>query len=340
MTTSAPQGRPSRGENPPRDSAIEADAAVLGAVLDEVSRVVVGQRVLLERMMLALLTGGHVLLEGVPGLAKSLAVETLARATGLDWRRIQFTPDLLPADVVGTMVFQPSSGRFETRLGPIFANLILADEVNRAPAKVHSALLEAMQERKVTIGDQTNPLPEPFHVLATQNPLEHEGTYELPEAGLDRFLFKVVLDYPSREDECRIVLEQARTAPRAEVRAVADAGRILAARRHVDAIHVEPRLVAYVVELVRATRDPAVAGLADLSRAIRCGASPRAAISLLLAARAHALLRGKTYAAPSDVKVVALDVLRHRVQLRYDAEADGMTAQGVLEKILDAVPVP
>lgn len=309
-------------------------------VIAEVSRVIVGQEHLVRRMMMALLTGGHMLLEGVPGLAKSLAVETLARAAGLTWRRIQFTPDLLPADIVGTPVYQPASGRFETKKGPLFANLILADEVNRAPAKVHSALLEAMQERQVSIGEETHPLPEPFHVLATQNPIEHEGTYELPEAGLDRFLFKVVLGYPSLDEEERIVTMMAKTSEHAIVRAVADAASLLEARRAIDAVHVEPRLVRYVLALVRATREPAAAGLNEFARAVRCGASPRASIALVLAARAQALIRGKTFAAPTDVKEVAADVLRHRVLLSFEAEADGLTPETVISRILERVEIP
>jgi MoxR-like ATPase len=322
------------------DERVTAEAEVIARIVAEVSKVIVGQEHLLRRMMMGLLTGGHILLEGVPGLAKSLAVETLARAAGLAWRRIQFTPDLLPADIVGTPVYQPSSGRFETKRGPIFANLILADEVNRAPAKVHSALLEAMQERKVTIGEESHALPEPFHVLATQNPIEHEGTYELPEAGLDRFLFKVVVGYPTLEEEARIVGAMARSAPSTAVTAVADATAILRARSAIDSIRVEDRLVRYVLAIVRATREPAAAGLRELERAVRCGASPRASIALVLAARANALMRGRAFAAPSDVKEVALDVLRHRVLLTYEAEADALTADKVIAQILDHVEVP
>lgn len=323
-----------------RKESIPERAEVVSRVMAEVGRVIVGQDPLVRRMVMALLTGGHVLLEGVPGLAKSLAVETLARAAGLSWRRIQFTPDLLPADIVGTPIYQPATGRFETKKGPLFANLILADEVNRAPAKVHSALLEAMQERQVSIGEETFALPEPFHVLATQNPIEHEGTYELPEAGLDRFLFKVIVGYPSAEDEETIVTTMARTARHEPVRAVASAADLLAARAAIDDIHVEPRLVKYVLSLVRATREPAAHRLPEFSRAVRCGASPRASIALVLAARANALLRGKTFAAPSDVKEVAADVLRHRILLSYEAIADGLSPDAVLAKILDRVEIP
>ncbi|MFH0944184.1 MAG: AAA family ATPase, partial [Planctomycetota bacterium] len=281
---------------------IEAEAEVLERITTEVGRVIVGQRLLVERLLMGLLSGGHLLLEGVPGLAKSLAVETLARTLDISFRRIQFTPDLLPSDITGTPIFQPATGKFEVKKGPIFAQLILADEVNRAPAKVHSALLEAMQEHQVSIGDATFPLPEPFLVLATQNPIEHEGTYPLPEAELDRFLLKVVLDYPSIEEESEIVRRMARTGALPEVQAVASAERILSARRLVDAVYVDDRLVRYVLEVIRATRDPGSVGLDDLVEAIRLGASPRAAVALVLAARTHAVLRGRGYATPADVK--------------------------------------
>lgn len=319
---------------------IEREAILFDRLFGAVSRVIIGQERLLRRMIMGLLSGGHILLEGVPGLAKSLAVESLAAAAGLAWRRIQFTPDLLPADIVGTPIYQPASGRFETKRGPIFANLVLADEVNRAPAKVHSALLEAMQERKVSIGEESHVLPEPFHVLATQNPIEHEGTYSLPEAALDRFLFKLVVEYPTAEEEAKIVTAMARTSAPPAIEPVADAARILEARRLVDAIHVEPRLIQYALSIVRATRDPASSGLLDLRKVIRLGASPRASIALVLAARTAALLRGRPFAAPSDVKEVAIDVLRHRVTLTFEAEADGFTPERVLEQILDRTPVP
>ncbi len=319
---------------------IESESAVLADVVAEVSKVIVGQQTLIERLLMGLLTGGHLLLEGVPGLAKSLAVETLARALDVTFHRIQFTPDLLPADLTGTPVFQPQTSRFEVKKGPLFAHLVLADEVNRAPAKVHAALLEAMQERKITIGDQTFPLPDPFLVLATQNPVEHEGTYALPEAELDRFFLKVVIDYPSLSEEAEIVARMANTRGVPAVRKVADAARVLAARTLVDQVHVEPRLVQYVLALVRATRDPAAAGLSDMDGLVRYGASPRASIALVLAARCHALLRGKDYAGPSDVKAMAHDVLRHRILLSYEAEAEGTTTVDVIERVLSSVEVP
>jgi MoxR-like ATPase len=319
---------------------IAGEAQVLEAIVAEVEKVLVGQRALLDRMLLGLLCGGHLLLEGVPGLAKSLAVETLARSLDVTYRRIQFTPDLLPADLTGTPVFQPARGAFEVKKGPIFAHLVLADEVNRAPAKVHAALLEAMQERKVTIGDQTFPLEEPFLVLATQNPIEHEGTYPLPEAELDRFFLKVKVDYPSHDEEAEIVRRCARTTARHDVRPVAGRERLLAARQLVDAVYVDERLVTYVLRLVRATRAPREAGLADLAGAVRIGASPRASIALVLAARGHAFLAGRGYAAPSDVKAVAHDVLRHRILLSWEAEADALDTDAVITRLLEKVEIP
>jgi len=319
---------------------IEAEAELFDQIVQEVGRVIVGQQELVQRLLIGLLSGGHLLLEGVPGLAKSLAVETLARTLDVSFRRIQFTPDMLPADIVGTPVFQPATGRFEVKRGPIFAQLILADEVNRAPAKVHSALLQAMQEQQVSIGDETFALPQPFLVLATQNPIEHEGTYPLPEAELDRFLLKVVLDYPSLEEEVRIVERMARTGGLPEVRAVADGGRILAARKLVDDVYVDERLVMYALALIRATRDPAAVGLTDLVEAIRYGASPRASIALVLAARTHALLRGRGFATPADVKAMAVSVLRHRILLTYEAQADGVHRADLVQRILDRVEVP
>ena len=319
---------------------IEAEADLFDRIVREVGRVIVGQQELVQRLLIGLLSGGHLLLEGVPGLAKSLAVETLARTLDVSFRRIQFTPDLLPADIIGTPVFQPATGRFEVKRGPIFAQLILADEVNRAPAKVHSALLEAMQEQQVSIGDETFPLPQPFLVLATQNPIEHEGTYPLPEAELDRFLLKVVLDYPSLEEESLIVQRMAKTGELPEVRAVANAEHILAARKLVDEVYVDERLVQYVLALVRATRDPARVGLTEMVEAIRYGASPRASIALVLAAKTYALLSGRGYATPADVKAVAVDVLRHRILLTYEAEADDVRRSDLVRRILDRVEVP
>ncbi|MBI4878151.1 MAG: AAA family ATPase [Planctomycetes bacterium] len=319
---------------------IEEEARFLDSIVAEVGKVIVGQDLLLRRMVLGLLTGGHLLLEGVPGLAKSLAVETLARTLSATFHRIQFTPDLLPADITGTPVYQQATGRFEVKKGPIFANLILADEVNRAPAKVHSALLEAMQERKVSIGETSFPLEEPFLVLATQNPIEHEGTYALPEAELDRFFLKVVVDYPSPAEEAEIVRRMAKTGALPAVSAVASRERILAARGLVNEVYVDERLVRYVLALVRATRAPREVGLAELAAAIRYGASPRASIALVLAARGNALLAGRSYATPQDVKDVARDVLRHRIILTYEAEADEVRPDDLVGRFLDRVEVP
>ncbi|MEW6745753.1 MAG: AAA family ATPase [Planctomycetota bacterium] len=310
------------------------------AVSEQVGRVIVGQKQLVERLLIGLLCGGHVLIEGVPGLAKTLAVSTLAATLRLSFRRIQFTPDLLPADVVGTPVFNMGSGEFTTRKGPIFAHIVLADEINRAPAKVQSALLEAMQERQVTIGAETFKLPDPFIVLATQNPIEHEGTYPLPEAQLDRFLLKVRVTYPPREEERRILQRMASSRPALEVDPVGGAQAILAARRRLDDVYVDARIDDYVLDLVSATRDPCAAGLEGLADLIRLGASPRAGVYLLLAAKADALLAGRDYVVPQDVKSVAHDVLRHRILLTYEAEAEAKTADDLLDAILAGVAVP
>ncbi len=330
----------SDARTPATATTIGDEAAVLGEIIEEVGRVVIGQRAMIERLLMGLLAGGHVLLEGVPGLAKSLAVEALARTLDLTFRRIQFTPDLLPADITGTPIFQPSTGRFEVKKGPIFANLILADEVNRAPAKVHAALLEAMQEHKVSIGDETFPLDEPFLVLATQNPIEHEGTYPLPEAELDRFFLKIVVGYPNPDEEAEIVRRMARTEKPPMPRTVATAERIMAVRRLVDSIYVDDRLIAYAIAIVQATRTPAACGLDDLVDLIRFGGSPRASIALVLGARVHALLGGRDFAGPGDVKAVAHDVLRHRVLLSYEAEAEGVAADTLIERVLDRVEIP
>ncbi len=316
-----------------------ARAASLEALLAETGKVIVGQRGLVERVLVGLLTGGHVLLEGVPGLAKTLAVRTIADAVDCAFSRIQFTPDLLPADVVGTQIWDPRAQTFSVRKGPVFANVVLADEVNRAPAKVQSALLEAMQERQVTLGDQTFPVPDPFIVLATQNPIEHEGTYPLPEAQVDRFMLKVKVGYPTREEE-RAILDRMAVpeAPRAS-RVVARADLALA-RATVHRVHVDDRVKDYVVNVVLATRDPRGHGLAELAGLVEFGASPRATIFLALAAKAHALLRRRAFVTPEDVKAVAHDVLRHRVTLTYEAEAEEVTPDDVVSKVLDRVEVP
>jgi MoxR-like ATPase len=314
-------------------------AGLANGVVHEVAKRVVGQEATIERLLIALLTGGHVLLEGVPGLAKTLAVRTMAETVRTTFHRIQFTPDLLPADVIGTQVFDQATGNFSVKRGPIFANIILADEINRAPAKVQSALLEAMQEKQVTIGGQTFPLVEPFLVLATQNPIEQEGTYPLPEAQVDRFMLKLRVTYPSREEEKEIVLRMAGGAF-IPVDAVAHPDDILAARAEIAAIHVESRVTDYMVDLVFATRDPGSAGLADLVPLIEFGASPRATIALAQGSRAYAFLRGRTFVTPDDVKAIAPDVLRHRVVLTFEAEAEEVSSDDVVRRVLDRVPAP
>ncbi|MGQ0552667.1 MAG: AAA family ATPase [Planctomycetota bacterium] len=323
-----------------RGARIEAEARVLQDLVVEVERVVLGQRRLVERLIIGLLTDSHVLIEGVPGLAKTLVVSSLAKALDISFHRIQFTPDLLPSDVTGTQIFNPASGQFTVRKGPVFANLVLADEINRAPAKVQSALLESMQERQVTIGEETHKLPRPFFVMATQNPLEQQGTYPLPEAQLDRFLLKVLVDYPARDDERRIVDQRARTAPPVEVRQVTSSAQLQRAIRMVDEVYIDERVTGYIVDVVRATRDPAAVKLPDLAALIGTGASPRASISLALAARAHAFLAGRAYVTPQDVKSMAHDVMRHRLLLSYEAEAREVRAEDVITRILDHVEVP
>ncbi len=319
---------------------IDQESAFLRDVRREVEGVLVGQRSLLDALLVGLLADGHVLLEGVPGLAKSLAAESLAGALGGVFRRIQFTPDLLPSDLVGTQVYDPARGTWSVHEGPVFGNFVLADEINRAPAKVQSALLEAMQERQVTLAGETRALPDPFLVLATQNPLEQEGTYALPEAQVDRFLLKVIVGYPEREEERAIVRRMASGAHRPRVRRVASPEQVLAARRLVDEVFLDPKIDAYVVDLVWATREPAAAGLSDLVPLILHGASPRASIALARAGRAHAFLAGRAYVTPHDVKAVALDVLRHRVLLTYEAEAEGVRSEELVRRVLDTVPVP
>ena len=309
-------------------------------LLDAVGSVVVGQPHMVERLLIGLLTGGHVLLEGVPGLAKTLTVSTLAAAVDARFQRIQFTPDLLPADLLGTLVYHQAESNFLVKKGPIFANVILADEVNRAPAKVQSALLEAMQERQVTIGETTFPLPRPFLVLATQNPIEQEGTYPLPEAQVDRFMLKVVVGYPTREEELAIMRRMSRTAPLPEVRPVVTPEQILRARAVVGEVYVDARVEEYVVDLVLATREPRRYRLPDLDGLVAYGASPRASIALGLASRAHAFLDGRAYVTPDDVRAVALDVLRHRVAVTYEAEAEEVTSDEVVGRVLRTVEVP
>ena len=319
---------------------VATEGAFVDALLDEMSRVVVGQQAMIERLIIGLLADGHVLLEGVPGLAKTLTVRALADAIGTEYQRIQFTPDLLPADLLGTLVYNQKTGAFSIKKGPIFANIILADEINRSPAKVQSALLESMQERQVTIGEQTFPLDDPFLVLATQNPIEQEGTYPLPEAQVDRFMLKVRVPYPTREEELDIMRRMARTDAAPEVRAVATPAQILRARDVLNDLYIDDRVEQYIVDLVLASRNPAAHGLADLERLIEHGASPRATINLNLAARAHAMLQHRAYVTPEDVRALALDVMQHRIVITYEAEAEALTAADLVQRILDAVDVP
>ncbi len=306
----------------------------------EIAKVLVGQETMVSRLMVGLLTGGHVLLEGVPGLAKTITVRAFAAAISTGFSRIQFTPDMLPADVLGTEVFNPREATYSVKKGPIFSNLILADEINRAPAKVQAALLEAMQERQVTIGDSTFLLEEPFLVLATQNPIEHEGTYPLPEAQIDRFMLKVRVGYPSKEEERKIVDRMASGRAEPSVRPVATPQDVLAAREAVDQVFIDDKVCDYIIDLVHATRDPAKAGIAELDGMIEMGASPRASINLTKAAKAHAFLQGRTYATPHDVKNIAPDVLRHRIVLTYEAEAEGKTSDDIVARILLGILVP
>src|SRR6202050_1132219 len=306
---------------------------------EEMGRVIVGQKHLLDRLLIALLTDGHVLLEGVPGLAKTLALKSLANCISVRFKRLQFTPDMLPADIVGTMIYNPQDGAFRTKHGPIFSNLILADEINRAPAKVQSALLEAMQERQVTIGDETYSLPNPFLVLATQNPLEQEGTYPLPEAQIDRFMMKVIVTYPNRADERAILDAMATTEAMLIPRAVVSAEQIVEARHVVNTLFVDDKVRDYIVDIVLATRTPIASGL-GLNGYVQNGASPRATIALTLGARAMAFLSGRHFVIPLDVKRIALDVLRHRVSVTYEAEAENISSENVIEKILNTLPVP
>ena len=306
---------------------------------DEIGRAVIGQDAVVERLLVALLANGHVLLEGMPGLAKTLLVKSLGTALGVQFERIQFTPDLLPSDVVGTMIFQPKTGEFSPHRGPIFANLVLADEINRAPAKVQSALLEAMQERQVTVGGQTHPLPQPFFVMATQNPIEQEGTYPLPEAQTDRFLFKLIVDYPSADEESAMMQRWGQVTQQPELKAVSSGEELLALRAEVDRIHVAPTVQGYILSLVRSTR--ALAETDDKAkRYLNFGASPRASLALYSAGRALAWLRGQDYVSPSLVQELAPDVFRHRVGLTYEAEAEEVTADKIIAEVLAKTPVP
>lgn len=318
---------------------VEREAELADRIMAESGKVLFGQRYMIDRLLIGLFSGGHILLEGVPGLAKTLAIKTLSATLQAKFQRIQFTPDLLPADLVGTLVYNQKESNFTTRKGPIFANFVLADEINRAPAKVQSALLEAMQERQVTIGDTTFPLPEPFLVLATQNPIEQEGTYPLPEAQVDRFMLKVKVDYPKRDDEAKIMRTYA-LSESIQVNAVVNPAEIMRIRQLVESIYVDPKIESYVLDIVFASRNPEQHKLADLKPLIQYGASPRASINLIKAARAHAFLRKRGYVVPEDIRAIGLDVLRHRITVSYEAEAEEMTSEDIVNKIFNAIEVP
>ena len=318
---------------------VAAQSAWLPPLRREIGKMIVGQEHLVERLLVGVLTGGHILLEGLPGLAKTLAVKTLAKAIQTDFKRIQFTPDMLPADIIGTEIYNPQQTSFEVKQGPIFSSLVLADEINRAPAKVQSALLEAMQEKQVTIGDQSFPLPELFLVLATQNPIEQEGTYPLPEAQVDRFMLKVVVDYPTIEQERQILDAMDNTEADVNVLPVATVEDIIASREVINTIYMDEKIRDYIVSLVYSTRDPQSFSL-DLQEYIDTGASPRATINLKLVARSLAFLAGRGYVTPDDVKDAAMDVMRHRIRISYEAEAEGVASEDIIRKILDTVPVP
>ncbi|MAD22856.1 MAG: ATPase [Verrucomicrobiales bacterium] len=314
-------------------------SAFVQPLLGEMSKVVIGQKVLVERLIIGLLANGHVLLEGVPGLAKTLSIKSLAQCMDAKFSRLQFTPDMLPADVVGTQIYNPQSGDFTTRQGPVFANLVLADEINRAPAKVQSALLEAMQERQVTIGDQTHKLPEPFLVLATQNPIDQEGTYPLPEAQVDRFMLKVKISHPERAEERQILDLMSSTNTMPETQQTISMNDIRKAREIINNIYIDDKVKDYIVDMVCCTREPAKYEI-DISSFIQLGASPRATVALTLSAKSHAFLRGRGFVTPQDVKSVALDVLRHRVSVTFEAEAEEKSPEIIIQKILDELPVP
>ncbi|HTA19807.1 MAG TPA: AAA family ATPase [Polyangia bacterium] len=318
---------------------VHQQSAFVESLTAEVGKVIIGQKTMIERLLIGLLTGGHVLLEGVPGLAKTLTVKTLADSLDMSFKRIQFTPDLLPADIVGTVIYNQAKSEFIPKKGPIFANLVLADEINRAPAKVQSALLEAMQERQVTIGDTTHTLPDPFLVMATQNPIEQEGTYALPEAQLDRFMLMIKVGYPTKEDE-RLIMDRMTSGMKVSASPVATPQRIAEARSVVQQVYIDEKIRDYIVSIVHATREPKAHGLGELADFISYGASPRASIYLNLAARAHAFLRHRGYVTPEDIKAVGVDVLRHRVILTYEAEAEEITTETIIRKLFEHVEVP
>jgi len=318
---------------------IAVESSLVKQLISEIKKVIVGQEVMIERLLIGLFTGGHILLEGVPGLAKTLTVSTLSSAINTGFQRIQFTPDLLPADLIGTLIYNQKTGEFVPKKGPIFTNIILADEINRAPAKVQSALLECMQEHQVTIGNTTYPMKDPFLVLATQNPIEQEGTYPLPEAQVDRFMLKVLVDYPSKDEEFQI-LDRFVSKPPVEIKPVIQPDQIIHIRKVIDTVYMDEKLKQYILDIVFATRTPSESGLEELSDLIEYGASPRASIYLSLAAKAHAFLRGRGYATPEDVKVIGADILRHRIILSYEAEAEEKTTDDIIKKIFENVKVP
>lgn len=319
---------------------VKKESAFLQRLIQEIEKVIVGQKYLIERLMVGLLANGHILIEGVPGLAKTMSVRVLAQAIKTKFQRLQFTPDLLPADLIGTLIYNPKDGAFTTKKGPIFANIILADEINRAPAKVQSALLEAMQERQVTIGENTFKLDEPFLVLATQNPIEHEGTYPLPEAQVDRFMLKLKIDYPTKEEEYKIMKRMAVTDKKIMVSPVVGPEDIIKARKVVDEVYIDERIEKYIIDVVFATRSPKSYRLDELTPLIQYGASPRASIYLSVAAKAYAFLQGRGYVVPQDVKTIGMDVLRHRVIISYEAEAEDKTSEDIVKRIFEEIRVP
>lgn len=319
---------------------VKKESVFVQTLVQEVEKVIVGQRYMIERLLVGLLANGHILVEGVPGLAKTLCVKTLAESIDTKFQRLQFTPDLLPADLIGTLIYNPKDGNFSTKKGPIFANIILADEINRAPAKVQSALLEAMQERQVTIGDNTYKLEEPFLVMATQNPIEHEGTYPLPEAQVDRFMLKLKIDYPTKDEEHKIMKRMALTDKKINVKSVVGPDDIKRVRKVIDEVYIDERIERYILDIVFATRDPNTYRMKELSSLIQYGASPRASIYLSIAARAYAFTQGRGYVIPQDVKTIGMDVLRHRVIVSYEAEAEDKTSEDVIRRVFDEVRVP
>jgi len=322
-----------------RDADIEVKSAFVDELKSAIGKVIVGQEYMIERLLVGLLANGHVLVEGAPGLAKTLAVTTLAQALRAEFQRIQFTPDLLPADLVGTLIYEPKSGDFRVRKGPIFSNLVLADEINRAPAKVQSALLEAMQENQTTIGEESFPLPQPFLVLATQNPLEQDGTYPLPEAQMDRFMLKLRITYPNKEEELEIMDRVARTKGTASIDAVLSTEEIMSARATVDKVYVDEKLKRYIIDVVHCSRDPEAYDL-DIKKFIEYGASPRASIYLALAGKAYAFMKGRNHVVPQDIKTIGHDILRHRIITTYEAEASSVVSEDLIDKIFETIPVP